>query len=315
LLLREMPEEAIQDCLRETEIFLSIDHPHAVQLVDVYISDDTIDLVMECMEGGDLFERVNEKSFSEEEVADTMRQMLLALDYLHGRGIAHCDVKPQNFLFTEASGKQLKLGDFGFSQVCEPGQQLMRCSGTLTYAAPELLQGMYTSQVDMWALGVSAHELLLGQVPFAGSRDKCVQAIIAADWDRCQGWIGSSDALDFVDKLLVADPSVRLTASQALQHPWINRHQPAPHTVRVDESLLNSLKNFACSTPLHQTCVSAMMEGSQLREVLMPLVQSRCGTFCQSDLWKALHFADGAVCDDAIRGMFLALNNTGTGDI
>merc|ERR1719433_1595447 len=133
---------------------------------------------MECLEGGELFDRVIErKRFSENDASDAVRQMLLALNYLHSAGIVHRDLKLENFLYDKKGGDHLKLIDFGFSKVWDPNVKMHLSCGTLSYVAPEVLEKNYGSQCDLWSLGVICYILLSGQMPFAGSESVQTQNI------------------------------------------------------------------------------------------------------------------------------------------
>lgn len=116
--LKGLSENKKERLMAETSVFLCMDHPHVARLLDVYESDNHMSLVMECMEGGELFDRVtNAKRFTEPQAADATRQMLLALNYLHSRGMVHRDVKLENFLYDDQDGDHLKMIDFGFSKI------------------------------------------------------------------------------------------------------------------------------------------------------------------------------------------------------
>merc|ERR1711957_518284 len=101
----------VQNIASEAGIFLTLDHPHIVSLVDVYLSTEQVDLVMECMSGGELYDRVKERrgALQESEAAHCMRQVLEALSYLHSNNIVHCDVKLENCLFDRPGSDHLKL--------------------------------------------------------------------------------------------------------------------------------------------------------------------------------------------------------------
>merc|ERR1712183_1203924 len=100
--------------------------------------------------------------------------MLLAINYIHTHGIVHCDIKLENFMYELPDNDHLKLIDFGFSRFWEPGNAVavmaLSC-GTLSYVAPEILNKNYTSQSDLWSLGVIAFILLFGYMPFTGAEE------------------------------------------------------------------------------------------------------------------------------------------------
>merc|ERR1719253_1495711 len=154
--------------LAEVEIFLCMDHPHVTRLYDVFESEDQLHLVMECMEGGELFDRVTElKRFGESDAADAVYQMLLALNYIHSHGIVHRDLKLENFLYDKPGSSHLKLIDFGFSKIWDPNVKMHVSCGTLSYVAPEVLDKDYRSQCDLWSLGVVTFIILAGYMPFS----------------------------------------------------------------------------------------------------------------------------------------------------
>ncbi len=189
--------------------------------------------------------------FPEHEAKALVKRMLGAVLYLHHNGVVHRDIKVENFMF-DRPGKdaQLKLCDFGFAAHVTPDHQMMKGRmGTPTYMAPELwVKHMeYTSAVDMWAIGVTAYFLLSGTRPFH-HRDieTKIKLIKEATPDFASGpWKRiSSQAKDFCRQLLQKDPDERMTASEALNHPWIEHlDESAEIAASVDDHhIVDSLK-------------------------------------------------------------------------
>eukprot|EP00929_Paragymnodinium_shiwhaense_P012914 TRINITY_DN120796_c0_g1_i1.p1 TRINITY_DN120796_c0_g1~~TRINITY_DN120796_c0_g1_i1.p1 ORF type:complete len:563 (-),score=150.17 TRINITY_DN120796_c0_g1_i1:273-1961(-) len=259
--------EKKEELVTEAKIFLGMDHPHIARLVDVYESDDRLSLVMECMEGGELFDRVVKlKTFSQKDAVEATYQMLLAVNYIHGCGVVHRDLKLENFLYERKDGDHLKLIDFGFSKIWDKNTKMELSCGTLSYVAPEVLQKRYTSQCDLWSLGVIVFILLVGYMPFHGASEvEQVQkikhgkyTIKKEKWDKV-----SEEAKNFMSKLLVVDPEVRMTAEQALQHEWIlSRKDPMrrsnPSFGQVDKEIVDSLCTFAKKSMFRRKCMQMM---------------------------------------------------------
>eukprot|EP00929_Paragymnodinium_shiwhaense_P037917 TRINITY_DN20111_c0_g1_i1.p1 TRINITY_DN20111_c0_g1~~TRINITY_DN20111_c0_g1_i1.p1 ORF type:complete len:619 (+),score=96.18 TRINITY_DN20111_c0_g1_i1:92-1948(+) len=230
-------DEAAQRSKLETEVeaLLSIDHPHIVRLMDVYVSANSAHLVMERMEGGELFDRVRDcEGLPETEAADASHQMLLAVNHLHSLRIVHRDIKLENFVYEAMERKHLKLVDFGFSKIVKHlGVKLSKRVGTLHYLAPEVLRGCYNSQCDLWSLGVVVFTLLSGSMPFerADETDESVTRQITRGKysTETEAWAKvSSEGKEFVRGLLDMDAACRLTAMCALEHSWMGGFSPLP---------------------------------------------------------------------------------------
>mmetsp|Transcript_3381 Transcript_3381/g.8415 ORF Transcript_3381/g.8415 Transcript_3381/m.8415 type:complete len:567 (-) Transcript_3381:170-1870(-) len=286
--LHGVSKEKREELESEAEIFLSLDHPHVARLVDVYESDDRLDLVMECMEGGELFHRVSErKKFSEKDAADAVWQMLLAINYIHTHRVVHRDLKLENFLYEKKNSDHLKLIDFGFSKIWEPNTKMALSCGTLAYVAPEVLEKNYTDQCDMWSLGVITFILLVGYMPFAGSEAHQVRCIKEAKYIvRKEAWKKVSDlAMDFVKKLLLVNPEARLTSAKALEHGWVkDRDDNFKDHHYVDQGTVDALLNFSHASHFRRACMSVMAwsltaeERSKVRDAFLELDVKREGT-------------------------------------
>jgi len=158
-----------------------------------------------------------------------MRQLLSCINYLHSVGIVHCDLKPENILLEDNRElQQLKIIDFGFAQEINKAdnQRLSKTWGTPHYSAPEVFEGDYCEKVDLWSAGVICYLLLSDEFPFWGeTREELIQVIkqgnlsfTTSTWDNV-----SDSAKDFISKLLTVEEDKRLSADEALSHPWIQQ--------------------------------------------------------------------------------------------
>ena len=212
----------------------SIEHPCIIQLLDVIDTENNLFIILELADGGELFDKILEKiRFSEKEAKLHFYQMVSAVKYLHKKNIAHRDLKPENILLSnDDSNPLIKISDMGLSKLVDHTTFLQTFCGTPQYLAPEVLisrvrgDGSYGFEVDMWSLGVILYILLCGCPPFSTERtDKSlVRQVCDGDYSFPKSkWANISDsAIDLVTKLMTVDKNNRLTAEEALKHPWLN---------------------------------------------------------------------------------------------
>jgi calcium-dependent protein kinase len=210
----------------EIEIMARLDHPNIVRIIETFETSSLCCLVMEYCEGGELFSLICEKrTLTEAEAAVYMRQILSALAYCHDAKICHRDLKPDNLLLTYKTGSfEIKLADFGLSQSFSEEDLMHSISGTPYYIAPEMLSGSYNHLVDMWSLGVILYIMLSGCTPFNGqSNEEILFRVYAANYNFFPTPFSqvSHSAKDLIARMIMKDPSLRITARQALSHPWI----------------------------------------------------------------------------------------------
>ena len=162
--------EDMQDIQREIEIMNMVDHPNVINLFEIFDEPKKMNLVMELVTGGELFDRIVAKgNYSEKDAATCMSQLCQALDYLHTKKIVHRDLKPENLLYASpADDANLKVADFGLARMLTAGDMMKTACGTPGYVAPEILKnkGYDSGAVDMWSAGVILYILLCGFPPF-----------------------------------------------------------------------------------------------------------------------------------------------------
>eukprot|EP01101_Sappina_pedata_P009091 TRINITY_DN5195_c0_g1_i1.p1 TRINITY_DN5195_c0_g1~~TRINITY_DN5195_c0_g1_i1.p1 ORF type:complete len:425 (-),score=193.74 TRINITY_DN5195_c0_g1_i1:216-1460(-) len=218
-----LKEKDMEVLRREVAIMEKLSHPGIVQLIEVFDEPEVVALVLELVKGGELFDKIVERGFySEKDAADLIKQILTAVEYMHSNGITHRDLKPENLLCSGDKIEKIKIADFGLSK---EGDTLQTSCGSPGYVAPEILLGEeYDNSVDVWSVGVIAYVLLCGYPPFfSDNPGELCQQIISVKYDFPDAeWSEVSDAAkDFIQKILVQNPSQRLTAAEALNHKWI----------------------------------------------------------------------------------------------
>lgn len=241
---------------RELEILVNLNHPNIVGFYDTFLepvsmSSLTTFLVLEKVNGGELFNRIVKKGkLRQDETKEICKQLLNGLDYLHSMEIVHRDLKPENILLSIVYAQdsvsnnkpwdegelsvQVKIADFGLAKFIGKFQFTTTLCGTPSYVAPEVLANSqhrkYNKSVDMWSVGVLLYVCLCGFPPFSeelgppSMRQQILEAKFAfysPYWDEIE-----DISLDLISRLLVAKPDERLTVQQAICHPWF--HGPTP---------------------------------------------------------------------------------------
>eukprot|EP00747_Dinoflagellata_sp_TGD_P163286 gnl/TRDRNA2_/TRDRNA2_181793_c0_seq1.p1 gnl/TRDRNA2_/TRDRNA2_181793_c0~~gnl/TRDRNA2_/TRDRNA2_181793_c0_seq1.p1 ORF type:complete len:380 (+),score=57.40 gnl/TRDRNA2_/TRDRNA2_181793_c0_seq1:50-1189(+) len=207
-------------------------HPNIITLIDVDDSlPNCIRMVLELCEGGELYDRIQQKQYySEPEANATIRNLLEAVCYIHSKGIMHRDLKPENILLaSKVSNTDIKISDFGLAKMSRDYPRRLPRShsicGSDFYLAPEVIkQEEYGREIDIWAVGVIAYVLLSGALPFFHAvLHKLYRQIVERDLTFPETvWKSvSKGATDFILRLLQVRAGDRLTAEQSLNHPWL----------------------------------------------------------------------------------------------
>ncbi|XP_027763926.1 myosin light chain kinase 3-like [Empidonax traillii] len=215
----------------EINVMNQLNHVNLIQLYDAFESKNDIVLVMEYVEGGELFDRIIDENYNltEMDTISFIKQICKGIQYMHQMYILHLDLKPENILCVNREANQIKIIDFGLARRYKPREKLRVNFGTPEFLAPEVVNYEFVSfPTDMWSLGVIAYMLLSGLSPFLGDDDnETLNNILACSWDfEEEEFRGVSDeAKDFISKLLIKEKCWRLSATAALKHPWLTDHE------------------------------------------------------------------------------------------
>lgn len=258
-----------QSMSTEMEIMKRIRHRNIVSMYELYESSKCMWVILELVDGGDLHRHLTEyQHYSESIAAKYCRQILSGLHYLHSLGVVHRDLKLDNILLKGSNGQfEVKIADFGLSALVRLGEGgydanesakrkkftgLQEMWGTKEYFAPEVIAGGYGPQADMWSMGCIMYEMLVGRPAFPILRDE--KELFARIQKRvfdtaCKEYSTLSEgAKDLINQMLVVDPKMRFSATEALKHPWIVNAEANPND-HLDSSHVNLKETYSKKPP------------------------------------------------------------------
>ncbi|XP_054503379.2 serine/threonine-protein kinase SIK3 isoform X4 [Agelaius phoeniceus] len=217
----QLDEENLKKIFREVQIMKMLCHPHIIRLYQVMETERMIYLVTEYASGGEIFDHlVAHGRMAEKEARRKFKQIVAAVNFCHCRNIVHRDLKAENLLLD--ANLNIKIADFGFSNIFTPGQLLKTWCGSPPYAAPELFEGKEYDgpKVDIWSLGVVLYVLVCGALPFDGSTLQNLRARVLSGKFRIPFFM-STECEHLIRHMLVLDPSKRLSMEQICKHKWM----------------------------------------------------------------------------------------------
>ena len=260
-----------QEIINEISILKSLDHPNIFKIFEFYKNIDEYNLITEYCKEGDLFHEIKEKGpFSEECCAYIIYQVFIAVNFFHKMNIIHRDLKPENILISDRNEDgypHIKICDFGASKIFEKGEFNQKFIGTSYYVAPEVIRKKYNEKCDLWSCGVILFILLIGNPPFRGdSKKEILNSVLKGVYTISgQDFFNlSKNAIDLIKKLLTINPEKRISAEEALNHPWFKEHKTKELYNQIEDEtiikqLLENLKNYKRDSALQETALAYLV--------------------------------------------------------
>ncbi|XP_076174040.1 calcium/calmodulin-dependent protein kinase II isoform X1 [Ptiloglossa arizonensis] len=262
---KKLTARDFQKLEREARICRKLQHPNIVRLHDSIQEENYHYLVFDLVTGGELFEDIVAREFySEADASHCIQQILESVNHCHHNGVVHRDLKPENLLLaSKVKGAAVKLADFGLAiEVQGDAQAWFGFAGTPGYLSPEVLKKEpYGKPVDIWACGVILYILLVGYPPFWDEDQHRLYAQIKAgsydypspEWDTV-----TPEAKNLINQMLTVNPSKRITAHEALKHPWICQRERVASVVHRQETV-DCLKKFNARRKLKVAILTTML--------------------------------------------------------
>ena len=220
---------------REIKILKTLRHPNIVHLYSIIQNESNIYLIMEYIPGKELFDYIVFKHrLQEMEACKFYQQILSGVEYLYKLGIVHRDLKPENMILD--SKKNIKIVDFGLSNLYNKNELLETACGSPCYAAPEMINGEKYSglKVDIWSSGIVLYAMICGYLPFEDDNNDILYQKITEGKFTIPGFVSDS-ARDLLKKILCIDPKKRFGLKEIKNHPWFNLLNPK---INMNEGLL-----------------------------------------------------------------------------
>ncbi|XP_075588996.1 calcium/calmodulin-dependent protein kinase II isoform X4 [Dermatophagoides farinae] len=262
---KKLSSRDFQKLEREARICRKLNHPNIVRLHDSIQEEGFHYLIFDLVTGGELFEDIVAREYySEADASHCIQQILESVNHCHMNNVVHRDLKPENLLLaSKAKGAAVKLADFGLAIEVQGEQQAWYgFAGTPGYLSPEVLKkDPYGKPVDIWACGVILYILLVGYPPFWDEDQHRLYAQIKAgaydypspEWDTV-----TPEAKNLINSMLTVNPAKRITAAEALKHPWICQRERVASTLHRQETV-DCLKKFNARRKLKGAILTTML--------------------------------------------------------
>jgi len=304
-----------KEILNEINILRMMDHPNILKIFEFYSNPREFSIVTELCPMGELFDQIIDKGpFDEKYSAYILYQVFSAVNYCHKMHIVHRDLKPENILIVNKDDNEMpfiKVCDFGTSKIFETGIAEKKVVGSSYYIAPEVLKKNYNEKCDIWSIGVIMYILLSQRPPFGGRDDyEIMENVKTGKYDLSKSPFDkiSSEAKDLIKKTLNMNIDERISAEEALAHPWFKKFNSKElfnkvKDVNTIKDLIKNLKKYRRTSVIQETALAYLVRHfPHIKDVV-----NACKLFNQID-----HSEDGKITKDELYKGISALYHSST---
>ena len=318
----------MQALYEEVEILSKLSHPNIMQIYEVFNDKTNFYIVSEFCQGGELFDAISKKgSFSENEAARIMKQVLSAICYSHQNNIVHRDLKPENILLDDkGSDLTIKIIDWGCAKSFKKNEKMTNADGTPYYIAPEVLEGNYDEKCDVWSCGVILYIMLCGYPPFNGETDDDILVAVKKgkyDFPKEEWSSVSKEAIELINGMLTYEPNKRLSALDCMNQSWFIKNKGKNTSdKKMAKNVLGNMKKFKRDRKLEQATIGFIVNQLISKEERKELVKqfqewdtNGDGVLSRDEIIEGYRKTYGAVDENEIDNMMMSIDLDGNGVI
>ena len=321
----------------EIDILKKLDHPNIVKILEFYSTEKAYYIITDYCSCGELYNQIKHQ-YTENQLAVLFYQLFSGLCYLHANNIVHRDLKLENILISEIERDKetnknlfwIKIIDFGTAKIFEKNKSEKAVVGSSYYIAPEVLQKHYNEKCDTWSAGVILYMLIVGRAPFDGKDDdEIIENISKGEFNGKHRKLvsASNEVQDLVKKLLEVDPVRRLSAAQALKHPWFTKFKAKSLYNNIEkekiEMYLNRLMTYTINSKFQQMVLAFIVHNiaysedtKNILKIFRMFNEKDDGKLTKGELTKGLcQYVDENKVKNEIDGIFLMLDGANHGYI
>ena len=321
----------------EIDILKKLDHPNIVKILEFYSTEKAYYIITDYCSCGELYNQIKHQ-YTENQLAVLFYQLFSGLCYLHANNIVHRDLKLENIIISEIERDKetnknlfwIKIIDFGTAKIFEKNKSEKAVVGSSYYIAPEVLQKHYNEKCDTWSAGVILYMLIVGRAPFDGKDDdEIIENISKGEFNSKHRKLvsASNEVQDLVKKLLEVDPVRRLSAAQALKHPWFTKFKAKSLYNNIEkekiEMYLNRLMTYTINSKFQQMVLAFIVHNiaysedtKNILKIFRMFNEKDDGKLTKGELTKGLcQYVDENKVKNEIDGIFLMLDGANHGYI